>query len=172
MAVQLILQKLNIPYQRIEIGWVEIGRSLNESELIRFNEELNMYELELIKHRSTLLVERIKIEIHQLLIQEKPMQLKLSAFLSQSLGYNYNYLANTFSDHEGTTLERYYIGQRIERVKELIIYENLPLITIAEKLGYSSVSHLCLQFKKVTGITAAEFKKCFLKGNYVWKNIS
>jgi AraC family transcriptional regulator len=117
------------------------------------------------------LVERIKTEVIQLLQSPQDMQLKLSAYLSKVLAHNYTYLANTFSDEEGLTLERFFITQRIERVKELIVYEDLSLSRITDELNFSSVSHLCQQFKKVTGITPAEFRKLCQSEEFVWRNI-
>ena len=171
MAVQDVLKSNHIPYSRIELGWAELESSLNNTQQTKLEEGLKHYQLQLMQDKTQILMERIKTEIIHLLHKPQSLQLKLSAHLSQQLGYNYTYLANTFSDLEGMTLERYFITQRIERVKELIVYEDLSLTEITHVLQYSSVSHLCLQFKKVTGITPADFKKKCQSGNYAWRAI-
>jgi AraC-like DNA-binding protein len=135
----------------------------------KLEEGLKHYELELLEDRSKILVERTKTEIIGILHSSQPLQYKLSAHLSKVLDYNYTYLANTFSELEGITLERYFIAQRVERVKELILYEDLSLAQITDELAYSSVSHLCLQFKKVTDMTPAEFKKLCKLDDFVWR---
>lgn len=169
MAVQAVLEAHQVPYRRIEIGWVELETEPSPALRNRVDEDLRRYELELMQDRSQILVERVKTEIIRVLHQEHPMHLKLSVHLSETLEYNYTYLANMFSELEGMTLERYFIVQRIERVKELIVYESLSLTRIADDLNYSSVSHLCLQFKKVAGITPAEFRKRCQSDGYVWR---
>jgi AraC-like DNA-binding protein len=99
------------------------------------------------------------------------MELKLSAYLSKKLNYEYTYLSNMFSELEGSTIERFYIVNRIERVKELIVYDDLSLSEIAYQLKFSSVSHLCQQFKKVTGETPSDYKKLCESNDYVWRKL-
>jgi AraC-like DNA-binding protein len=169
MAVQAVMEAHGIPYKRIEIGWVELETELPVGLRKQVDEDLRRYALELMQDKSQILVERVKTEIIHLLHDMHPMHRKLSVHLSEVLGYNYTYLANTFSELEGITLERYFIVQRVERVKELTVYEDLSLARIADELNYSSVSHLCLQFKKVAAITPAEFRRRCQSGDYVWR---
>lgn len=169
MAVQTVLEAAKIPYLSVELGRVKLEKELSPEQKANVHEGLAYYGLELIENRSKILVERIKTEIINVLGTPHALQLKLSVHLSQALDYNYTYLANTFSEQEGTTLEKYFIGQRVERVKELLVYESFSLTQIADELAYSSVSHLCLQFKKVTELTPAEFKKRCQSNDFVWR---
>lgn len=171
MAVQAVLEAAGIPYLSIELGKIKLPDVLSPSQKTTLSKGLKHYQLELMENKVKIFVERIKTEINNLLHSPNSRQLKLSVHLSMALGYNYTYLSNTFSESEGITLERYFITQRVERVKELVVYEDLSLTRIADKLSYSSVSHLCLQFKKVAGITPAEFKRRCQSGNYVWRAV-
>ncbi len=106
-----------------------------------------------------MLVERIKIHIIELLDnQDEQIKINLSDYLSEKLNHNYTYLANLFSEVKGTTIEQFYLNHKIEKVKELLVYDELNLTEIADKLHYSSVSHLSNQFKKMTGLTPSHFK--------------
>lgn len=169
MAVQAVLEEAKIDYLAIELGWAKLKESLTPEQTAAVQQGLRHYELEIMEDKTAILVERIKTEIIRLLHTSDPMQFKLSAHLSRVLAYNYTYLANTFSEQEGMTLERYFIAQRVERVKELIVYEDMSLTKITDELAYSSVSHLCLQFKKVSGLTPAEFRKWSRSENFIWK---
>jgi AraC-like DNA-binding protein len=169
MAVEAVLKANNIAYNSVELGRADLADELTPAQRAKVAEGLLHYQLELMEDPGRILVERIKTEIITLLQSRQPMQLKLSVHLSKVLNYNYTYLANTFSEQEGMTLERFFISQRVERVKELIVYEYFPLVQIAEELGYSSVSHLSQQFKKVTGITPAEFRKRCQSDKFIWR---
>jgi AraC-like DNA-binding protein len=172
MAVQAVLDASGIAYRSIELGRVQLAAPLSEGEKKSVVEGLAHYRLELMEDRSTILVERIKTEIITLLQPPYQLHIKLSAHLSLALGYNYTYLANVFSQEEGMTLEKYFILQRVERVKEMIVYEDLSLTQVVDEMNYSSVSHLCVQFKKVTGQTPAEFRKNVQSDNYIWRPVS
>lgn len=170
MAVQSVLEELSIPYETIELGKVTISEALSPEQHKSLNASLQYYKLELIDDKRKILVERIKVIIIQLFDSPKDeMRLKLSEYLSKSLNYDYTYLSNVFSEIEGSTIERFYIVTRIERVKELIVYEDLSITEIAYKLNYSSISHLCLQFKKVTGQTPSMFKRLCESKDFVWR---
>lgn len=169
MAVEAVLRENGVEYHAVELGRARLQAPLTAIQKAGVTKGLAHYKLELMEDKSKILVEGIKTEIINLLQSPHTLQLKLSAHLSRALGYNYTYLANTFSEQEGMTLERYFISQRIERVKELMVYEDLSLTQISYELAYSSVSHLCLQFKKVTGLTPAEFKKRCRSGDFVWR---
>ena len=170
MAVKTVLDDLSIPYKVIEIGKAELITPLTAEEYEAFNLGLLKYELEILKDKKTILVERIKNLITEMIRSdtEEP-QLKFTANLGNKLGYNYTYLSNIFSASENITIERFYITNRIEKVKELMVYEEMSLKEIAYLLKYSSVSHLCLQFKKVTGQIPSEFKKLVQSADYVWR---
>lgn len=171
MAVEAVLKENGIPYEDVQLGWAKLNGELADGQRTAVENGLKHYGLELMKDKKKILVESIKTKILALLQSPQDMRLKLSAYLGNALEYNYTYLANTFSDEEGITLERYFITQRIERVKELIVYEDLSLSRITDELNFSSVSHLCQQFKKVTGITPAEFRKLCQTEAFIWRSI-
>lgn len=170
MAVRTVLEALAIDVARIELGWAETVNSISIEQKDKVNEGLKYYSLELMTNRKMIIVEQIKtIIIGKFQLAADDTGLKFSVYLSKSLDYDYTYLANIFSEMEGSTIERFYICSRIERAKELMIYEALSIKEIAYQLNYSSVSHLCLQFKKVTGHTPSAFKKLFESREIVWK---
>ena len=162
MAVQAVLEKLEIDFKEIEIGKVTLAKEIDREQQKKLNEALQYYELELMDHKKNILVERIKNLITEMFHSphdDKP--LKISYYLSKMLHHEYTYLSNIFSEVEKSTIERFYISARVQRVKELLVYEGLSIKEISFELNYSSVAHLCWQFKKVTGLTPSEFKKQF-----------
>lgn len=170
MAVRSVLEELGIGYQKIELGHAVLDTTLTDEELSNLNRALKRFELELLSDRNKILTERIKtLILDSIRSLQTDGGLKLSAYISQHMAYDYTYLAKLFSDVEGTTIERFYIETRIERAKELMIYDRLTTKEIAYRLNYSSMSHLCLQFKKVTGYTPADFKKRCQSLDFVWK---
>jgi AraC-like DNA-binding protein len=170
MAVQAVLEKLDIAYVHIELGKVKLAGAADVATLGKLNGCLKKYELELMDDKRKILVEQVKTLIIKLLQStESDEELKFSEHVSRSLHYDYTYLANIFSEMEGSTIEKFYITQRIERVKELMVYENLSVSEISHHLNFSSVSHLCLQFKKVTGQTPSAFKKLCATEDFVWR---
>ena len=172
MAVQSVLETLKIPYKSIELGQVELVDDLNAYQQQQLNTALKHYHLELMEDKKKILTERIKTLIIQLLHGENDATpLKLSVYLADSLQYDYTYLSNVFSEVEGSTIERFFIVSRVERVKELLIYENWSITEIALQLKFSSVSHLSLQFKKVTGKTPSEFKNLSEAEGFVWRKL-
>lgn len=170
MAVQSVLERLHIDYLTIELGRVKLAGDITREQQNELNNALLYYQLELMEDRKKILVEQIKVLIIDMFHSSYvDVQVKFSEYLSKSLYYDYTYLANSFSEMEGYTIERFYIVNRIERVKELMVYEALSLTEITYKLNFSSVSHLCLQFKKVTGLTPSMFKKLCESHDYVWR---
>lgn len=169
MAVETVLKEAGVCYVSVILGKAVLAQELTPVQKAKVEEGLKYYELELMQDKKEILVERIKVEIHSLLKSPGKTQFKLSAYLSNALDFNYTYLSNTFSEKEGKTLEHYFIAQRIERAKELMVYETLSLAQIADELLFSNVSHLCVQFKKVAGITPAEFKKLCLSDDFEWR---
>lgn len=159
MVVKSELEKLGLHYTYVELGEAEIKENISKEEKYELNEFLKRSGIELIDDKKSMLIEKIKLLIIDLVhYSEEPLETKLSDYLSEKLDYDYTYLANLFSEIQGTTIEKYYITHKIERVKELIIYDELNLKEIAYKLHYSSVAHLCTQFKKLTGLTPSLYK--------------
>ena len=159
MLVKEILNSLDIPFKVINLGEVELNDSLslNQTELFRI--QLLESGLELIEDKKAVIIEKIKNVIIEMIHYEDELpKVNFSDYLSSKLNYNYTYLANLFSETEAITIEHYIIIHKIERVKELIVYDELNLSEIAWKLHYSSVAHLSHQFKKVTGLTPSFFK--------------
>lgn len=155
------LTKIGYQVGPIELGKVEIQNQVNKSELEKINEVLNDNGFELIDDRKSRIIDQIKTAIIELVHydKEKAEHINISDFLSGEIGYDYSYLSNLFSSVEGTTIEKYIIHQKIEKVKELLVYDEYTLNEIAFHLGYSSVQHLSNQFKKVTGLSPSHFKK-------------
>lgn len=165
MVVKYELGRLGIEYTSVKIGEAEVVGDVEPILLEQLNNELKQSGLTLIDNKKAILVEKIKNTIVQLVhFTEEELQVNLSDYLSEKLDYNYTYLANVFSEEKGTTIEKFYISHKIERVKELIIDDELNLSEIAWKMHYSSVAHLSNQFKKFTGLTPTQFK--LLKVNH------
>lgn len=165
MVVKIELEKLGITPINIELGEVTIEKDLDASEKERLELVLEELGFELIDDKKSRYIEKIKSLIIAL-IHERNNDLKitLSDYLSQNVYHDYFYLSNLFSEIEGTTIEKYFIAQKIERVKELLAYKELSLGEIAFQLNYSSVAHLSNQFKKVTGLSPSHFKNLRLGG--------
>jgi len=158
MIVKSVLENLEIPYLDIELGKVKLPEEISLEKRKQLNAALNYYELELMDNPKKILVESIKLVINEMFHSNSIMQFKFSDHLSKSLNYDYTYLANIFSEMEGSTIEKFFILKKIDRVKELILYERLSIKEISYQLNYTSVSHLSQQFKKITGLTPAKFK--------------
>jgi AraC-like DNA-binding protein len=138
---------------------VEIKEKLSRKKEDELKAALHRFGLELMDDKKSMLIEKVKnIIVEMIHYTDEPPTLNFSNFLSEKLRYDYNYLSNLFSEIKGTTIEHYIISHKIERAKELLIYNELTLTEIAYKLHYSSVSHLSNQFKKITGLTPTFFK--------------
>lgn len=160
MIVREELSKLGLHYIFVELGEVEIKEDLTEAQLEQFRAGLLKSGLELMDDQKAKLIEKIKNVIVEMIhYADDPPRIKNSDFISQQLNHDYTYLANLFSESTGTTIEHYIIAHKIEKVKELILYDELNLTEISYKLNYSSVAHLSNQFKKITGLTPTIFKK-------------
>ena len=160
MVVKEELTKLGLHYTMIDLGQAEIieNISVEQHELIKL--ALSKSGLELMEDKKSVLIQKIKNAIVELVhYSQDPLKIKFSEYLSQKLNHDYTYLANLFSEVQGTTIEKFLIAHKIERVKELLVYEELSLTTIAGIMHYSSVAHLSTQFKKVTGLTPSYFKQ-------------
>ncbi|MGZ5190737.1 MAG: helix-turn-helix domain-containing protein, partial [Flavisolibacter sp.] len=161
----------NIEFQTIELGKVKLVANLSPELKAMLDAELKSIELELINDKKKIIVERIKTLIIELFHSPEEMYQNLSVYLSKHLEYDYNYISNIFSEEEGNTIERFYIENRIERVKEMMVYESLNVTQIAYRLNFSSTSHLCQQFRKVTGIAPSKFKKLCETEDFVWRKV-
>ncbi|WP_241237885.1 helix-turn-helix domain-containing protein [Pseudoflavitalea rhizosphaerae] len=160
MIVKTVLDSLNIQFNEVELGKVVLSSDLNPEQRRELNAALRYYELELLDSPKQILVESIKVSIIEMVDTAKgEKSIKFSGLLSRKLNRDYTYLANIFSEIEKSTIEKFYILKKVERVKELMIYEGMSIKEIAFQLSYSSVAHLSTQFKAVTGITPARFKK-------------
>ena len=160
MVVRYELEQLGLKYAYVKIGEAEILGDIQPEQLELLNIKLKEAGLSLIHNKKTLLVERIKNIIIELVhYTDEEIKMNLSDYLSDKLDYNYTYLANIFSEETASNIEKFYLSHKIERVKELIVYDELNLTEIAWKLHYSSVAHLSTQFKKQTGLTPSEFRK-------------
>ena len=160
-AVEAELNKLNIKTKSIELGEVELlSDFIDEDVKHEFSENINKLGFELIESVEGKIVDKIKTLIIEFThYKDSKIKVKFSEYLSKELEYGYSYLSNLFASVEGATIEHYLIKQKIERVKELLYYDELSLSEISYKLDYSSVAHLSTQFKKVTGMTPSAFKK-------------
>ncbi|MEP7236605.1 MAG: AraC family transcriptional regulator [Ferruginibacter sp.] len=164
LFVQAELTNLGIVYNSVHLGEVDVKGIISTSQLNRLRTSLAKYGFELMEDKRIILVEKVKASIIEMVYYtEQRINTKYSYILSERFNLNYNYLAKVFSDREGITIEKYIICQKIERIKELMTYGELNMTEIADKLNYSSVAHLSLQFKKTTGLTPSDFR--MLKGN-------
>lgn len=160
MVVKAELKKLGMNYTEVKIGEANITGDLLPEQLQKLKSALNKSGLFLMDNKKSILVEKIKTTIIELVhYTDEQIKVNLSDYLSEELNYDYTYLANLFSEVKGITIEKFYLIHRIERVKELIVYDELTLTEIAWKMHYSSVAHLSNQFKKITGLTPSHFKK-------------
>jgi len=160
LVIRSILDDMHIPSVSVDLGEVDLGDAvLDDDQLKAFHQRIEALGFELINDKKSRIIENIKTHLIKLLaLQENIEKVKLSEYLSQHLFHDYTYLSNLFSAVEGVTIEQYFINQKIEKVKELLFYDELTLTQIADRLGYSSVGHLSRQFKKVTGQTPSQFK--------------
>lgn len=160
LMVQEELKKLGLKYVLVELGVVEILEEISDLQREQLKVNLLKSGLELMDDKKSILIEKIKNVIIEMIhyADELPQE-NFSDYISKQLGYDYTYLANTFSEVKGITIQQFIIVHKIERVKELLLYDELNLTEISYKLNYSSVAHLSNQFKKVTGLSPSFYKK-------------
>jgi YesN/AraC family two-component response regulator len=160
MAVKEELKKLGLHFIIVDMGVVDIMENITSEQREQIRIALLKSGLELMEDKKAMLLEKIKNAIIEMIYQADGFsRTNFSEYLSEKLKYDYTYLANLFSDIQGTTIEKFIIANKIERVKELIIYDEFNLTEIAWNMNYSSVAHLSNQFKKITGFTPTHFKK-------------
>jgi len=158
-AVTKVLCDLSIDHKPVLLGEVRITKPLTADLKSELKRNLNEVGFELIDDKKSKIIEQVKKLVMELSQKEnEDKKITLSKYLSMKLNYDYSYVSNLFSSIEGKTIEHYFIEQKIEKVKELIVYNEFTLSEIAFRLGYSSVAHLSNQFKKVTGLTPSHFK--------------
>lgn len=160
MAVQNIFSNLGYPSLRITLGEIEVANPISANDLEKLKVSLISYGFELIDDTKSRIIERIKNIIIQIVhYSDENLKVNHSLYIETQLNRDYAYLSSLFSEVEGTTIEKYIIHQKIERVKELLVYDELTLSEIAYKMGYSNVAYLSNQFKKITGLTPSHFKQ-------------
>ena len=157
--VKEALEDLDISPVKVELGEIEIKESISEEEKEKLNNKIKQVGLELLEKKQGVLIEKIrKVIIDYVYKSDEKPNINFSTLLSKELNLSYTYLANFFSEIEATTIEQYIIALKIERIKELILFEEHTFSEIAYMLHYSSVAHLSTQFKKTTGLTPTHFK--------------
>jgi AraC-like DNA-binding protein len=172
MVVKAELEKLGLNYTQVKIGEVDLTGDIQPEKLEHLSIGLKKAGLALMDDKKSILVEKIKCIIIELVhYSEDQIKVNLSDFLSEKLHYNYTYLANLFSEVKGITIEKFFLTHKIERVKELIVYDDLNLSEIAYRMNYSSVAHLSNQFKKFTGLTPTHFKMLITKSRDTLENV-
>lgn len=159
MAVKEELRKLGLHFVVVDLGEIDIMEELNEEQKRELKAALALSGLELMDDKKAVLIEKIiNVVVEMIHYSSELPKVNYSDFISEKLSYDYTYLSNLFSEIRGTTLQQFIITHKIERVKELLLYEELNLTEISYKMNYSSVAHLSNQFKKVTGLTPSQFK--------------
>ncbi len=160
LTVKEELNKLGLHFIVVELGEIEVMEDLTKQQRETLKLALLSSGLELMEDKKAILIERIKNTVIEMIHHSDEMiKTNFSDYLSEKLVHNYTYLANLFSEVQGTTIEQFIISHKVERIKELIIYGDLNITEIAWKMNYSSVAHLSNQFKKITGLTPSHFKQ-------------
>jgi len=164
MVVKEELKKLGLHFIVVDLGEVEIMENISPEEREQLKIAFQNDGFELMDDKRAVLIEKIKNAIVQMVhYTDDPIKINFSDYLSEKLNHDYTYLANLFSEVQGTTIEQFVINHKIERIKELIIYDELNITEIAWKMNYSSVAHLSNQFKKMTGLSPSHFKQLKVK---------
>ena len=172
MVVKTELEKLGLHYKDVKIGEAEIIDTISPLQMEQLDVALKKSGLLLMDNKKSILVEKTKSAIIELVhYTEEQIKVNLSDYLSEKLNYDYTYLANLFAEVKGITIEKFYLTHKIEKVKELIVYDELNLTEIAYQMHYSSVAHMSNQFKKFTGLTPSHFKKLKKKRRDTLENV-
>ena len=172
MMVKEELKKLGLHYATVELGVVDIMENITENQYTILKKNLQKSGLELLDDKKSILIEKIKAVIIEMVhyADELP-NVNYSEYISSKLNYDYTYLSNIFSEVKGITIQQYIIIHKIEKVKELLLYNELNLTEISYKLHYSSVAHLSNQFKKITGLSPSFYKQLKQKRNMNLENM-
>lgn len=159
MVVKSELERLGFNPVSVELGEVSLVDNISSSDKVKIAEKLNQFGFELLEDRKTLIAEQVKTSIINLVhYTMEPLKINLSSYLSAQIQLEYAHLSAIFAEVENQTIEKYFIAQKLEKVKEMLTYGELTLSEIAFQLNYSSVAHLSAQFKKVTGLTPSAYK--------------
>jgi AraC-like DNA-binding protein len=170
--VKEALEELNVLLVKVDLGEIETKEDVSDDKKRQLNNKIKKVGLELLEKKQGVLIEKIrKVIVDYVYNSDEKPNIKFSVLLSEELNHSYTYLANFFSEVEASTIEQYMIALRIERIKELIMFEEHTLSEIAHKLHYSSVAHLSSQFKKVTGLSPSHFKELKEKRRISIQNI-
>jgi YesN/AraC family two-component response regulator len=160
LLVKEELHKLGIIYYSVDLGVIETPEAISQEQHDTLKENLLKSGLELLDDHKSILIEQIKnVVIEMIHFSNELPKVNYSDYISEKLGYNYTYLSNLFSEVKGITLQQFIIMHRIEKVKELLLYDELNLTEISYRLQYSSVAHLSNQFRKITGLTPSSYKQ-------------
>ena len=160
MVVKEELKRLGLHYVAVDLGMVEIPEEISQKQRDQLKENLLRSGLELLDNKKSILIEKIKNVIVEMIhYSDELPKVNYSDYIGEKLGYDYTYLANTFSEVKGITIQQFIIINKIEKVKELLLYDELNLTEIARQLHYSSVAHLSNQFRKVTGLSPTFYKQ-------------
>lgn len=151
------LKKINISYSKVDFGEVDLNKTITAEQKQKLNTAIKKSGLEILENKSAILIEKIKINIHDFL--KHAQKVNFSNYLSEKMDYDYKYLSNLFSIVQATTIEQYIIIAKVEKVKELLLFEDMSLTEISHRLNYSSVAHLSAQFKKINGLNPSHYKR-------------
>lgn len=172
MVVQKELEELGIHFNQIELGMASLSENITPDQRRQLEINLQKSGLELLNDKKSILIEKIKnVIIEMIHYSEEIPKVNYSEYLSSKLNYDYTYMANVFSEVKGITIQHYIILHKIERVKELLLYDELTLTEISYRLHYSSVAHLSNQFKKITGLSPSFYKQLKHKRNRNLENM-
>lgn len=172
LMVKEELKKLGLHYVIVDLGVAKILEEISSEQFEELKKNLLKSGLELLDDKKSILIEKIKnVIIEMVHYSDELPKVNYSDYISEKLNYDYTYLSNIFSEVKGITIQQFIINQKIERVKELILYDEFNLTEISYKLNYSSVSHLSNQFKKITGLSPSFFKQLKQKRNQNLENI-
>lgn len=160
MVVKEALREMGLHFVMVDLGEIEIMENLTDEQLLELKTTLFKAGLELMDDKKAMMIERIKnVIIEMVHYPDENIKVNFSNYLSEKLHYDYTYMANLFSEVQGTTIEQFIISHKVERIKELIIYGEWNITEIAHRMNYSNLAHLSSQFKKVTGLSPSHFKK-------------
>ena len=172
LVVKDALNKLNLHYIMVNLGEAEIMENISKKQREELKETLLKMGLELMNDKRTILIEKVKNTIVEMVhFADDMIKVNFSDYLSRKLDYDYTYLSNLFSEMQGTNIQHFILLHKAERVKELITYHELTISEIAYKMNYSSVAHLSNQFKKITGFSPSHFKQLRVKRRSVIESI-
>jgi AraC-like DNA-binding protein len=155
-VVKQELKKINIPYSKVDFGEVDLNKAITPEQKQKLNTAIKKSGLEILENKNAILIEKIKINIQEFL--KHPQKVNFSSYLSEKMKYDYKYLSNLFSIVQAITIEQYIIVAKIDKAKELLLFEDMSLTEISHRLQYSSVAHLSAQFKKINGLNPSHYK--------------